>query len=155
MKSAIYYLSPHHRNTHQVAEIIGETLEAELFDLKNDSLEKPKEFELLGFGSGIYYRKHHRDLLNFVDELPEMPDKKVFVFSTSGFRKVPLLNPLHRHLKEILKEKKVELLDEFTCRGYDTYGPLKWIGGMRKGHPDEKDLERARQFARKINKQSG
>ena len=132
---------------------MGEELGAKLYDLASVSIEDPGEFDLLGFGSGIYYRKHHRDLLDFVDELPEMPDKKAFVFSTSGFRKVPLINPLHKHLKEKLKAKKIELLDEFTCRGYDTYGPLKLIGGMWKGHPDRQDLEQAKQFTQKIKKQ--
>lgn len=136
-----------------MAEVIAEELGATLCDLTSKLREDPEEFDLLGFGSGIYYRKHHRALLDFVDELPEMPDKKAFVFSTSGFRKVPLINPLHKHLKEKLKEKKVELLDEFSCRGYDTYGPLKLIGGMWEGHPDESDLKQAKKFAQKIKKQ--
>ena len=31
-------------------------------------------------------------------------------------------------------------------KGDDTFGPCKWVGGMAKGHPDEKDLEAAVNF---------
>jgi hypothetical protein len=31
----------------------------------------------------------------------------------------------------------------FPCRAYDTFGLFKLIGGLAKGHPDDKDLENA------------
>lgn len=34
----------------------------------------------------------------------------------------------------------------FTCRGFDTFGPFRLIGGIAKGHPNEKELEKARAF---------
>jgi len=39
---------------------------------------------------------------------------------------------------------------EFSCRGWDTNGWLEKIGGINKGHPNEKDLERARRFAERL-----
>ena len=45
-----------------------------------------------------------------------------------------------------MKKKGIETVGVFECRGYDTYGPLKWIGGIAKNHPDEKDLKRAIEF---------
>ena len=41
----------------------------------------------------------------------------------------------------ILKEKKTDIIGKFGCKGYDTFGPFKLVGGIAKGHPDEKDLE--------------
>ena len=32
----------------------------------------------------------------------------------------------------------------FQCRGFDTFGPFEKIGGVAKGHPNEKDLSEAR-----------
>jgi len=38
------------------------------------------------------------------------------------------------------------IVDEFSCRGWDTRGPMKLSGGINKGRPDE-DLSKARIFA--------
>ena len=42
------------------------------------------------------------------------------------------------------------VVGEFSCRGFDTVGPFKLIGGVNKGRPDERDLENAKKFARGI-----
>jgi flavodoxin len=41
-------------------------------------------YDLVGFGSGIYFGKHHRKLLQFVETLPPVTQKQAFVFSTRG-----------------------------------------------------------------------
>ena len=40
------------------------------------------------------------------------------------------------------------VLGEFSCKGYDTFGPFRLVGGIAKGHPDAADLEDARRFYR-------
>ena len=35
-------------------------------------------------------------------------------------------------------------------RGYDTFGPWKLVGGIAKGHPNARDLDKARAFYREI-----
>jgi hypothetical protein len=37
---------------------------------------------------------------------------------------------------------------DFSCNGWDTWGPLKLVGGTNKGRPNEQDLQEARVFAR-------
>ena len=56
-------------------------------------------------------------------------------------------------LAEIAGEKRCPVLGEFSCRGYDTFGPFKLVGGIAKGHPNARDLERARKFYREIQVQ--
>ena len=34
-----------------------------------------------------------------------------------------------------------------SCLGLDISGPLRFVGGKNKSHPDEKDLDDARKFA--------
>jgi flavodoxin len=60
------------------------------------------------------------------------------------------VRPSHEHgaLREVLRQKGFAIKGEFTCAGFDTFGPFKLIGGLKKGHPDEKDLEDARAFAK-------
>ena len=53
-------------------------------------------------------------------------------------------------LLEIAKEKNCPVLGEFGCKGFDTFGPFKLVGGIAKGHPNTQDLERARSFYREI-----
>ncbi|WP_418290112.1 hypothetical protein, partial [Massilicoli timonensis] len=38
------------------------------------------------------------------------------------------------------------LVGRFSCKGFDTFGPFKLIGGVSKGHPDEKDIAAAIEF---------
>jgi len=102
---------------------------------------------LIGFGSGIYFGKHHKNLLNLVDKLPKLDGKKAFIFSSSGTKEGKLFNKFHKSIKEKLRKKGVNVIGEFSCLGFDTYGPLKLIGGISKGRPNEKDLENARVFA--------
>jgi flavodoxin len=37
-------------------------------------------------------------------------------------------------------------IGRFSCKGYDTFGPFKLVGGLAKGHPDDKDLKDAVSF---------
>jgi flavodoxin len=71
-------------------------------------------------------------------------NQSVFIFSTRG--SFPLWVG-HRSLKKKLKEKKFDILGEFSCKGLDTYGLLKLVGGINRGHPNQEDLENARFFA--------
>lgn len=108
------------------------------------------EYRLVGFGSGVYYGRMHRALFDWLRGLPDAtePAKPAFVFSTSG---VPLLvRAWHSPLKKLLARKGFDVVAEFSCRGVDTWGPLWFAGGLNRTHPDERDLERAAEFGRKL-----
>jgi flavodoxin len=45
-----------------------------------------------------------------------------------------------------LKEAGADVIGSFDCRGYDTYGPFKIIGGIARKHPNGKDIANAVQF---------
>ena len=53
-------------------------------------------------------------------------------------------------LRRIAVKKGCPVLGEFSCKGYDTFGPFKLVGGIAKGHPDEQDFANARKFYCKI-----
>ena len=46
----------------------------------------------------------------------------------------------------IINNNNCPIIGKFSCKGYDTYGPFKLVGGIAKGHPNEKDLEAAVDF---------
>jgi flavodoxin len=143
MKTLIIYTSVHHQNTEKVAKVMIEDLDADYIHTVHAKPETPEAYDLIGFGSGIYFMKHHKTLLQYVESLPTITQKRAFVFSTSGVGKIKH----HAALKEKLVNHGFTIVDEFCCKGWDTFGPLKLIGGINKGRPDEKDLAAARAFA--------
>ncbi|MFW6025049.1 MAG: flavodoxin domain-containing protein [Candidatus Woesearchaeota archaeon] len=147
MEKIIIYVSYHHNNTERIAKEIGSKLDAKLFTVSEVTIKDVENADLIGFGSGIYYSNFHESLIEFVKDLPEMKDKKAFLFSTSGMGKNFIFNKSHKHFKKLLKEKKFKVIDEFNCPGYDTYGFLNIFGGINKGRPNDDDLKDAKYFA--------
>lgn len=147
MKTAIIYKSVHHGNTKKIAEAMAKPLEADLFDLKDFNKDMIKEYDLIGFGSGIYFYRPHKKLRKFVEGLDDVENKKAFHFSTSGNGKY------YDWLEKNLAKKGFEVIGEFHCKGFDTYALTKLIGGINKGKPDEKDFNNAKKFARSLKEE--
>jgi flavodoxin len=80
MKTAIIYKSIHHGNTKKIAEVISKTLEAELLDLKDADEDTIKKYDLIGFGSGKYFGKPHKELRKFVEGSDDVENKKNIYF---------------------------------------------------------------------------
>ncbi len=147
MKTLIICESVHHGNTKKIADAMAVVLNAEVKKTSDIDIGKLGEYDLIGFGSGIYMGKMHKNLLKLIDNLPNTA-KKAFIFSTAGSDNANM--KYHKALKDTLASKGFNVVDEFACRGFDTFGPLVLIGGLNKGKPDEKDLERARAFALRL-----
>jgi len=146
LKSLLVCVSKYYGNTKKVAQSMASVLEAQVLEPKEVSESLLSGFDLVGFGSGIYFAKPDPSLLEFVSKLPQNGGK-VFVFSTRGrnsfFEKI-----YHKPLKERLVEKGFEVVGEFSCRGFSNYHRIfKLFGGANKGHPNGKELENAKTFA--------
>ena len=142
MKVLIVYNSVHHGNTEKIAKVIADELKAKMVKPTEEEVNKLSEYDLIGFCSGIYMGKHHESIFQLVEKLPVGKDKKAFVFCTSGSSK-----NYNKPLKEKLTEKGFQVVGEFSCKGFDTYGPFKLIGGINKGRPNEEDCRKAQEFA--------
>ena len=150
MRSLIILFSYHHKNTEKVAQVIAKTLGAEI---KSPSEADPcslASYDLVGFGSGIYFGKLHKVLLQFADKIPQAANKKAFIFSTSG--QSGKVSKFHKQLNEKLVAKGFDIVDEFNCAAFDTFGLLKIGGGLNKGRPNEDDLKQAEEFALSLKK---
>jgi len=150
MKSLVIVYSYHHKNTHTVAEVIAKVLDAPVKSPQETSSDELKEYDLIGFGSGIDSGKHYRELLDFADALPQVADKKAFIFSTSGITGEKKRTKDHSALREKLQSKGYFIVDEFQCKGFNTNSFLKYFGGINKGRPNEEDLKHAKAFAEKL-----
>ncbi|QDA32101.1 flavodoxin [Thermococcus indicus] len=147
MRTLIVYVSIHHRNTEKITKAMAEVLGADLVKPWKTEPNELLKYDLIGFGSGIYWWRHHWGLFKLVESLPRMDGKKAFIFSTAGMN-IRWYN--HRKLKKALRKKGFKVVGEFSCRGWDTNGWLAKIGGLNKGHPNDRDVAEARRFAERL-----
>ena len=56
----------------------------------------------------------------------------------------------YRSIEQILDKKHASVVGKFGCKGYDTFGPFKLVGGIAKGHPDDKDIQNAVEFVKDL-----
>lgn len=147
MKSLLICFSYHHKNTEKIANVFAKVLDAQIKTPQQIKPEGLQEYDLVGFGSGIYSAKHHESLFELVDKLPQVTDRKSFLFSTSGITGKSKSAKDHSMLREKLLSKGYTIVDEFQCKGFNTNSFLKLFGGMNKGRPNARDLKRAEEFA--------
>lgn len=145
-KLVIYHSSS--GRTKKVASAISRGLGAEMRKVDDFDLNEFKKAHLVGFGSGIYYYKHHQRVRELVESLPER-DKKIFVFSTSGCG----TTKFHKSLCNILKNKGYRIISEIAFKGFDIYGLFQLVGGINRGKPDEEDLKEAEEFGKSLKKE--
>ncbi|MDY3282723.1 flavodoxin family protein [Dysosmobacter sp.] len=145
MKTAVIYYSRHHGNTKKVLDAIARGRDVTLIDAAETHSAPLEDYDLIGFASGIYYSKFQKSVLQFAEEhLPE--GKKVFFVYTCGAEKPTYTGAI----RKIAAEKHAEILGEFGCPGYDTFGPFKLVGGIAKGRPNQGDLSDAVRFFEQI-----
>lgn len=153
MKSLLVLYSYHHKNTEKVAKIIASVLDADIKSPQDMSVDTIKNYDLIGFGSGIYSEQHHPYIFELVERLPHVLNKSAFIFSTSAIINPEKCSKDHLRLREKLNSKGYVIIGEFSCKGFNTNSFLKYFGGMNKGRPNDDDLEKAEFFARNIKNQ--
>lgn len=149
MKSLLIVFSYHHHNTEKIAKVFAKVLDAQIIKPQKINPEELQEYSLIGFGSGVYDGKLHKVLLDLVDKLPQVTNKKAFIFSTSGVTKKNQPE-IHSPVKEKLQSKGYIIVGEFNCKGFNTNSFLKYFGGMNKGRPNVEDLKNVEEFAQNL-----
>ena len=76
MKSLIIVFSYHHMNTEKVAKVFAKVLDSQITTPQQTAPEKLEDYDLIGFGAGIDSGKHYMPLLDLVDKLPNVNNKK-------------------------------------------------------------------------------
>ncbi len=151
MKSLIVCVSKSHGNTRRIADRMAAVLDAEVVEPESVDPETFREYDLVGFGSGIYYMTVDGRLRSLIRRLPAVDHIRAFTFFTSGARQIPLLD-YNKPVRDHLESKGFEVIGSFSCRGFDTVGPFGFIGGINKGRPNDHDLDRAAVFAARLRK---
>lgn len=154
VESLVIVFSYHHHNTEKVANVIAKVLGAEVKTPQQIYPEELQEYNLIGFGSGIYSATFDPSVLTLADRLSYAAGKKAFLFSTYGapafIANREFIEKNHSLIREKLQIKGYTVIGEFGCAGWNTNSFLKYFGGLNKGRPDAEDLRNAEVFARDI-----
>ena len=154
VKSLVIVFSYHHNNTEKIANACANVLGAEVKTPQQVKPEEIAEYDLVGFGSGIYSATFDPSVLDLADRLPNTAGKKAFLFSTYGapafIANREFIEKNHQQIREKLQEKGYTLIGEFGCAGWNTNSFLKYFGGLNKGRPNAEDLRNAEEFARSV-----
>lgn len=145
-KIGIIYMSYHHGNTKKVLDAMKEEREIDLIDIKDANNIDLSLYDKIGLASGIYFQDVSKLITNFVNNQEFGKDKEVFIIYTCGLK----ITNYAKKLEKLLIKKGCKHIGTFDCKGYDTFGPYKLIGGVAKNHPNEEDLMNARNFIKNI-----
>lgn len=133
----ILYASIHHQNTKKTVRRIAGHLNATVISVLDEPVLDIALYGLVIFASGIYCNHAHKKLIEWIKHLP-LKEKKTMFLYTCGLR---YLN-YEKEVKQLLIERKSDYVGSVYCRGYDTYGLLRYVGGIAKGHPNEKNMHK-------------
>ncbi len=145
-KAVLFCYSVHHGNTRKVADALAERLPVRVVGVPVREEVNLSEYELVGFASGIYMSAFGKPVDALIDSLPGLEGKRCFTLYTCGATG----GNFDGAVRARLTARGAVDAGGWHCRGFDTFGPFKLIGGIAKGHPDEKDLESAAAFVRPL-----
>jgi len=147
MKSLIVYCSEYKNNTEKIARIFAEKTECELINIRDVSEINIDNYNLIGFGSGVYRESLSPKLFRLVEKL-KLKGKNVFVFSTNGAG----MKFYNNSLIKLLESKGAINKGSFACKGsfmaseFTNNKIFDVIGKLSQGHPNNRDLKKAESF---------
>lgn len=145
MKAIIIYESTHHGNTKKLVQAIAAKYHVETASIEGAESIDLSSYDRIGLASGIAFGKFYKRMEKFAESISS--GSRVFLLYTCG-------NPSDGYVKSItrtLASNGVRVVGSYGCKGYDTYGPFKLVGGIAKGHPTEEELIGAAAFYDKIS----
>ena len=128
-------------------DAIALILDADVSPVENLTPDHLKDRTLIGFGSGIYWTKIDHRLYEAASLIPKKC--KVFMFLTSGMGFSIMVRIYWCFILKNFDRLEIDLVGKWDCRGYDKYPVSKWMG-ISKEHPNDTDIENAKQFAGRV-----
>ena len=110
----------------------------------------------------IYESTHHENTKKLVDALAKKHNMETVSIESaesvdlSGYDIIGLAAGIAfggyvKSITKTLESNGAKVMGSYGCRGYDTYGPFKLVGGIAKGHPTEEEIDDAVAFYDKIS----
>lgn len=129
----IYFSKSSRQNTRMIAETIASALKVPARRVTAETKYEPSK--LLFVGSGVYMWHSGKELLKFIDSMPQCEGQKVAIFQTHGGNNKEALAELSKKLEE----KGCIIEGTWDCLG-------QWAFFTR-GHPTEQEVHSAVKWA--------
>lgn len=151
MNTLIIYCSDYKKNTEKIANIFAEKTHCELIKIEDVSNINIENYNLIGFGSGVYRESIPPKMFKMVDKL-NLTGKNVFVFSTSGAGMKYYNNSLIKKLESMGAINKGSFACKgcFVARDFTDKKIFEIASRLSIGHPNEKDFKEAEKFFMKV-----
>lgn len=132
--NAIRYFSKF-GHSKQMAEAIEEIVGAKAAPV-SELLREP--VDLLFLGAGVFLGKVNKAVFDWIDTLTPEKVKCVVLFGSCAIIESPV-----PQMRKYLEARGIQVCDKsFTCKGA--------MGPVHRGHPDAKDLDDLKRFARSV-----
>ena len=126
MLKPVIYLHPY--DDKNLCYTIADKISAPvIFIHAKDALVNYDSYDVIGFGVGIDTAKNYQQLLKFVENLPNVQNKKAFLFSTIGITSEKRMTKDYEALLNLLKDKGFVIINDFNVKGFNTSSILKCI----------------------------
>lgn len=151
MKSLVIYYSAYRNHTEKIAVLLANKMNADIINLKKTKDITIDDYDLIGFGSGVYKESMAPQILSCVEGL-NLKNKDVFVFSTSGVGMRYYNNTLIKQLEK----KGACFKGSFACKGsfnskdFSDNKIFELMSRLSLGHPNDKDLCKAEEFIERV-----
>ena len=144
MKSAIVYASRHHGNTEKLVKELAERHGIDLINAELSAEINLDAYDVIGFASGIDFGQFYPFVTAIAAQMPA--GKCTYALYTCAKNQARYGN----EIEQAAQARNCRYLGKFGCRGFNTYGPLKLIGGMNKGCPGPEEIAAAVEFYEKM-----
>jgi flavodoxin len=134
MYEVVYYSKS--GNTRKVAEAIAGELKVAARDIK--TVDSIPEDAFVFLGTGCYGAVIAKEIDDFIEK-NRLAGRKIAFFTTSAFGSKTELAAMEKHVAG----KGVNIVGKYSCAGH--------LLTMKRGHPDQAELDEARRFAREVS----
>jgi hypothetical protein len=133
MVKPVIYLHPH--DDEKLCYTIADKINAPIIYIHaKNALIDFDSYDIIGFGVGIDTSKNYLQLLKFVESLPNVQNKKTFIFSTTGISSEKRMKNDYSTLLNLLENKGFEIINDFNSEGFNTRSILKCISEMNNAN---------------------
>jgi len=145
MRSLVVYYSET-GNTEKVAKAIARAVAGDVKRVEETKPDELVDYDLIFIGTPVHGSGPAKKIENFLDELPQLSGKKAVAFCTMHIGGDEMTFKI---IKEKFEKRGVIFIDSFSCLGWSrlvaNFGPRIF----NKGRPNEEDLRKAVEFAKK------
>jgi hypothetical protein len=129
MAKPVIYLHPY--DNRNLCYTIADKIKAPIiFIHAKNALADFDSYDIIGFGVGIDTAKNYSQVLKFVENLPNVQNKKAFIFSTTGITSEKRMEKDYVALLNLLKDKGFVIINDFNQKGFNASSILKCISEM-------------------------